>query len=184
MCTRSSTLPSSCMWGSAVLLVARWSSPRCSGARDALFGREGRTVHLHGARASRLLKPSAGEAGGEGGRSCLTRTLVGALVLARSLFHHSMNHRSAVTFGRGRMVEDEAERMHALEVIAEQTVPGRWPHARVSDEQELRATAIVAIEMEMATAKVRATGTGGGHGWPVVSGTRAAAPRLGSGGGR
>lgn len=115
-----------------------------------LHGRLGNTLYLHGAKASRLLKHI--QAGGE---VCVTATLVDGLVLARAVFHHSINYRSAMIFGQGRLVEGDEEKLRALEVITEHVCPGRWAEARLPNRKELDATSVVAIEIESASAKVR-----------------------------
>ncbi|GAP08137.1 predicted flavin-nucleotide-binding protein [Anaerolinea thermolimosa] len=115
-----------------------------------LPGRLEDTLYLHGAPASRLLKHIS-----QGGEVCITATLVDGLVLARSIFHHSVNYRSAVLFGKGRPVEKEDEKLRALEVISEHVCPGRWDEARRPSPRELAATAVVAVEIESASAKVR-----------------------------
>lgn len=115
-----------------------------------LPGRLGDTLYLHGALASRLLKHIA-----QGGEVCITATLIDGLVLARSIFHHSVNYRSAVLFGKGRVVEKEDEKLRALEAISEHVCPGRWDEARRPNPRELAATAVVAVEVESASAKVR-----------------------------
>ena len=115
-----------------------------------IHGREGDTIYLHGAKASRMLKLI--EAGGE---VCITVTHLDGLVLARSVFHHSMNYRSAVLFGKGRIVEDEDEKMNALAVVTEHVMPGRWTHARQPNPKEMNATTVVAVDIELASAKVR-----------------------------
>ena len=105
---------------------------------------------LHGATASRLLKYVQA-----GHPVCVTVTLLDGLVLARSVYHHSMNYRSVVVFGRGRLIEAEQEKLAALEVLTEHILPGRWQDARKPNGQELDATAVVAIAIESASAKVR-----------------------------
>jgi nitroimidazol reductase NimA-like FMN-containing flavoprotein (pyridoxamine 5'-phosphate oxidase superfamily) len=115
-----------------------------------IHGREGDTIYLHGAKASRMLKVI--EAGGE---VCITITHLDGLVLARSVFHHSMNYRSAVLFGKGRIVEDEDEKMNALAVVTEHVMPGRWTHARQPNPKEMNATTVVAVDIDLASAKVR-----------------------------
>ncbi|MGD0456048.1 MAG: pyridoxamine 5'-phosphate oxidase family protein, partial [Solirubrobacteraceae bacterium] len=77
------------------------------------------------------------------------------LVLARSAMHHSANYRSAMLLGTGRPVEDPAEKAAALEAVVEHIVPGRWPDVRWPTENELKATAVVAIGIEEASAKIR-----------------------------
>ena len=118
-----------------------------------LYARMGEEIIFHGAKASRLLKYV--QAGGE---VCVTVTLLDGLVLARSLFEHSMNYRSVVAFGKGRLIEDAAEKMEALRLISEQMLPGRWDDARQPTEKELNATTVVAVKIEEATAKIRTGG--------------------------
>jgi nitroimidazol reductase NimA-like FMN-containing flavoprotein (pyridoxamine 5'-phosphate oxidase superfamily) len=105
---------------------------------------------LHGATASRLLKYVQA-----GHPACVTVTLLDGLVLARSVYHHSMNYRSVVVFGRGRLIEAEKEKLAALEVLTEHILRGRWQDARKPNRQELDATAVVSIAIESASAKVR-----------------------------
>ncbi len=114
------------------------------------YARAGDTLYLHGSRASRMLK--ALRAGVD---LCVTVTLVDALVLARSAFHHSINYRSVVVFGRARAVEDEAEKLTALRAFTEQVVPGRWAEVREPNRQELNATTVLAVALTEASAKVR-----------------------------
>ncbi len=118
-----------------------------------LFARMGEEIIFHGAKASRLLKYLQ-----EGGEVCVTVTLLDGLVLARSLFEHSMNYRSVVVFGQGRLIEDRDEKMQALRLISEQMLPGRWDDARQPSEKELNATTVVAVTIEEATAKIRTGG--------------------------
>jgi len=116
----------------------------------ALHGRLGDQLVLHGAPASRLMHHvSAGQP------VSLAFTLLDGLVLARSAFHHSVNYRSAVVFGRGHVVEDDAEKLRALEAISEHLLPGRWAEVRAPSRVELDATAVVAIAIESASAKMR-----------------------------
>jgi nitroimidazol reductase NimA-like FMN-containing flavoprotein (pyridoxamine 5'-phosphate oxidase superfamily) len=116
----------------------------------ALHGRLGDHVVLHGAPASRLLRQVSA-----GLPLSVAFTLLDGLVLARSAFHHSVNYRSAVVFGRGRALEQDAEKLEALEAISEHLLPGRWAEARVPNRAELDATAVVAIAIECASAKMR-----------------------------
>lgn len=114
------------------------------------FARVEDTIVLHGAKASRLLKHI--EAGNP---VCVEATIVDGLVLARSVFHHSVNYRSVVLFGRGRAVEDEHEKLAALEAITEHLIPGRWQEARLPNRKEMNATRVVSIRIDEASAKVR-----------------------------
>ncbi len=114
------------------------------------FARVEDAIVLHGAKASRLLKHI--EAGHP---VCVEATIVDGLVLARSVFNHSMNYRSVVIFGCGRLVEDREEKLAALESVAEHLIPGRWKEARLPTQKELNATSVVSIPIDEASAKVR-----------------------------
>jgi uncharacterized protein len=107
-------------------------------------------LYIHGSPASRMLKGLAG-----GGEVCITVTLVDGLILARSAFHHSMNYRSVVLFGRAVAVDDPAEKARVLQVLAEHLVPGRWRDIRVPTPGELKATSVLSIPIDEASAKVR-----------------------------
>jgi nitroimidazol reductase NimA-like FMN-containing flavoprotein (pyridoxamine 5'-phosphate oxidase superfamily) len=114
------------------------------------YGRKGDVLYIHGARASRMQKVLAA-----GADVCVTVTLVDGLVLARSAFHHSINYRSVVVFGRPRAVESEEEKTAALEAFTEHVMPGRWADVRRPNAQELAATTVLAIQLSEASAKVR-----------------------------
>lgn len=114
------------------------------------FARIEDTIVLHGAKASRLLKHV--EAGNP---VCVEATIVDGLVLARSVFHHSVNYRSIVLFGTGQLIEDEQEKLAALHAVTEHLIPGRWQEARLPNRKELNATRVVSIKIEEASAKVR-----------------------------
>ena len=114
------------------------------------YGRKGDVLYLHGARASRMQKALAA-----GRDVCVTVTLVDGLVLARSAFHHSINYRSVVVFGRARVVESEQEKSAALEAFTEHVVPGRWDDVRWPNSQELAATTVLALPLAEASAKIR-----------------------------
>ena len=105
---------------------------------------------LHGAKASRLLKHILA-----GHPICVTITLLDGLVVARSAFNSSMNYRSVVIFGHGRLIETDAEKMAAVAALTEHLLPGRWQEVRPTTQKELDATTVVAINMESASAKIR-----------------------------
>lgn len=115
-----------------------------------LHARQGDTILLHGSRTSRLLQHA--QAGGE---LCITVTLLDGIVLARAVFSHSINYRSAVLFGQGQPIEDADAQMAALEAFTEKLIPGRWNDARLPSPTEMRQTAIVAVPIASASAKVR-----------------------------
>lgn len=112
------------------------------------FGRLGDTLYLHGAAANRSLQAALDGA-------CVEVTHLDGLVLARSLVNHSMNYRSVVVRGRGRLVTEAQERLAALRAIVEHAVPGRWDEARVPDDREMAMTTVVAIGLDEVSAKVR-----------------------------
>ncbi|MBF0279892.1 MAG: pyridoxamine 5'-phosphate oxidase family protein [SAR324 cluster bacterium] len=115
-----------------------------------IHARIGDQLVLHGAPASRLLKYIAG-----GNPVCVTVTLLDGLVLARSTFHHSMNYRSVVLMGSGKLVDDPQEKARFLDALVEHIIPGRSKEARGANEKELKATTVVSIPIEEASAKVR-----------------------------
>jgi uncharacterized protein len=114
------------------------------------YGRKGDNLYLHGSSASRMLRGID-----QGIPVCVTVTLLDGLVLARSIFNHSMNYRSVVVLGTARAVEDPVEKLEALRALSEHIVPGRWEEVRQPNPQELKATMIVRLPIEEFSAKVR-----------------------------
>lgn len=114
-----------------------------------IHGRVDQTIYLHGSNGSRLLRAA------DSTDICLTFTLLDALVHARSMFHHSMNYRSAVVFGRGRIVDDRDEFLIGLRAITDNIDPNRWGDAREPNEKEILSTNVVAVEIVEASAKSR-----------------------------
>ena len=112
--------------------------------------RVGDRLYLHGSPASRMLRAVRA-----GTPLCVTVTLIDALVLARSAFHHSMNYRSVVLLGTGQEVDDEPTKLRVFEAVVEHLAPGRWSETRSPSTKELRATSVVAIPLDEASAKVR-----------------------------
>jgi uncharacterized protein len=115
-----------------------------------LHARRGDLVYLHGSAAGRTLRTLAG-----GAQACLTVSLLDGLVLARSAMHHSANYRSVMLLGEAVCVDDPAQKREAFEAIVEHIVPGRWPDIRPPSDNELKATAIVAMSIDEASAKIR-----------------------------
>jgi uncharacterized protein len=105
---------------------------------------------IHGSQASRMLRVV-----GQGIEVCVTVTLIDGLVLARSAFHHSMNYRSVVIFGRATLVDDPAEKITALRALSEHIIPGRWDDVREPNERELQLTTVLSLPLNEASAKVR-----------------------------
>jgi uncharacterized protein len=115
-----------------------------------IHARDGDVLYLHGSPGSRMLRNLKG-----GVDLCVTVTLLDALVLARSVYNHSMNYRSAVVLGRAREVTDRDEKLRAMECVVEHVVPGRWAEARQPSEGEIKGTTILALGLDEASAKVR-----------------------------
>lgn len=107
-------------------------------------------IIFHGAVANRMLKHIA-----ENNPLCVTFTLVDGLVLARSVFHSSMNYRSAVLFGKGRLLENDEEKTEALKALTEHVARGRWNDSRQPNRRELDGTTVIAMTIETASAKIR-----------------------------
>ena len=115
-----------------------------------LHARVGDLLYVHGSAASRMLRHAASNA-----RICITVTLLDGLVLARSVFNHSIDYRSVVVLGTPTLVEAVDEKREALRAFTEHVAPGRWDEARQPTEQELKATWILSIPLDEASAKVR-----------------------------
>jgi nitroimidazol reductase NimA-like FMN-containing flavoprotein (pyridoxamine 5'-phosphate oxidase superfamily) len=115
-----------------------------------LHARVGDEVLIHGSAASRALRALT-----DGLDACLTVTLIDGLVLARSAFHHSMNYRSVVLYGRARPLTGAPQLEAALEAFTEKLVPGRWADVRWPTAKELKATAVLALPIAEGSAKVR-----------------------------
>ena len=114
------------------------------------YARDGDALILHGSVASRLLKNL-----GTGIPASVCITLLDALVLARSVFHHSMNYRSVVVFGTALPIEDPQEKIAALDLLVEHLVPGRTGQARAPNKKELGATRVLRMSIEQASLKQR-----------------------------
>jgi nitroimidazol reductase NimA-like FMN-containing flavoprotein (pyridoxamine 5'-phosphate oxidase superfamily) len=118
-----------------------------------MYARVNDAVYFHGSAASRMLR------GVSAGLSvCVTVTLVDGLVLARSVFNHSMNYRSVVALGNAVIVEEPGEKLAALRAFTETILPGRWNDARQPNEKELKATSILRLPLTEVSAKVRVGG--------------------------
>jgi nitroimidazol reductase NimA-like FMN-containing flavoprotein (pyridoxamine 5'-phosphate oxidase superfamily) len=115
-----------------------------------LHARIGDDVFVHGSSASRTLRALA-----EGFPACLTVTLLDGIVLARSVFEHSINYRSVVILGRAIPVVGHDEKLAALEAFTEKLLPGRWAEARRPTPRELKATSVLRLPLDEASAKLR-----------------------------
>ncbi len=114
------------------------------------YGRTGDNLYIHGSAGSRMLRRVD-----EGIAICVTVTLLDGLVLARSIFNHSMNYRSVVILGTAVAVTDAKEKLEALRLLSEHILPGRWAESRQPNEKELKATLVMRLPIEEFSAKVR-----------------------------
>jgi nitroimidazol reductase NimA-like FMN-containing flavoprotein (pyridoxamine 5'-phosphate oxidase superfamily) len=113
------------------------------------YGRSGAHLYLHGSVASRSLRSAKAPA-----PVCVTVTLVDGLVLARSVFNHSVNYRCAMVFGLPDLLVDPDEKLAGLEAISEHAVPGQWGYARSPSIQELAKTTVLRLALDEASVKV------------------------------
>ncbi|MGI9200370.1 MAG: pyridoxamine 5'-phosphate oxidase family protein [Woeseiaceae bacterium] len=114
-----------------------------------IYGREGETLYLHGARKARVIRLLE-----QTEQACVNVTLLDGIVYARSTFNSSMNYRSATVFGKPSLIEDSDAKLHAMRVIGEHTMPGRWDECRESLDREVKMTGVISLEIETASAKV------------------------------
>jgi uncharacterized protein len=114
------------------------------------YGRTGDNLYIHGSAASRMLRNLD-----KGVPVCITVTLLDGLVLARSIFNHSMNYRSVMVLGTAVAVRDEQEKSEALRLLSEHILPGRWAESRLPNEKELKQTLVLRLPIEEFSAKVR-----------------------------
>ena len=114
------------------------------------YGRKDARLYIHGSAASRMLRQLR-----ESLPVCVTVTLLDGLVLARSVFNHSMNYRSVVILGKATLVDNPEEKLAALRILAEHILPGRWDDARQPNDRELKATSVLRVPIEEFSAKLR-----------------------------
>ena len=115
-----------------------------------IHARDGDVLYVHGSPGSRMLRTAK-----EGLDICVTATLLDGLVLARSVYNHSMNYRSALVLGRALEVTNREEKLRAMRCVVEHVVPGRWADAREPNEGEIKGTTILALSLDEASAKIR-----------------------------
>jgi nitroimidazol reductase NimA-like FMN-containing flavoprotein (pyridoxamine 5'-phosphate oxidase superfamily) len=114
------------------------------------YGRKDASLYIHGSAASRMLRQMK-----DGVQICVTVTLLEGLVLARSIFNHSMNYRSVVVLGKATLIDDPVEKLEALRTLSEHIIPGRWDDVRQPNDHELKATSVLRLPIEEFSAKVR-----------------------------
>ena len=114
-----------------------------------LYGREGETIFLHGARKARIIRLLE-----ETEQASLNVTIIDALVLARSAFNSSMNYRSVTVFGTPTLIDVWDAKLHAMHLITEATMPGRWDDLRAPNDKEIKMTGIISLSIDSASAKI------------------------------
>src|SRR6266850_4377320 len=114
------------------------------------FGRSGDNLYIHGSAASRMLRNLD-----QGIAVCVTVTLLDGLVLARSIFNHSMNYRSVIILGTATLVDNPEEKLRVLQVLTQHIIPQRWDDSRQPNEKELKATSVLRMPIDEVSAKVR-----------------------------
>ena len=114
------------------------------------YGRNGDVLYIHGSAASRMLRNLD-----RGIPVCVTVTLLDGLVLARSVFNHSMNYRSVVILGTATLIGHPEEKLSALFTLSEHILPERWDDSRQPNERELKATSVLRIPIDEFSAKIR-----------------------------
>ena len=112
--------------------------------------RQGNHLYWHGSSASRMIKSLK-----DGAPACVTVSQFDGFVMARSPFHHSVNYRSAMAFGRCHSIEGRDEKEQALFEMFDHLFPGRWEDVRGNTEKELKATTVIVMEIEEAASKIR-----------------------------
>ncbi|WUI01470.1 pyridoxamine 5'-phosphate oxidase family protein [Spirillospora sp. NBC_00431] len=118
------------------------------------YGRLDDTLYLHGSTGASSLRAGPSQ------DICVTVTHLDGLVLARSLFHHSINYRSAIIYGTPRLVTDPDEKLTGLRVITENLTPGQWDVARKPTRKEMAAVSVHALSLDEASVKIRQGGPG------------------------
>jgi uncharacterized protein len=129
--------------------IAHLGLPAADGVMvvPTVYGTDGRYLYLHGSVASQSLAASA--------PVCVTVTLIDGLVLARSVFEHAVNYRSAVIYARPRIVTDPREKLAGLRCVSEHVAPGQWDYVRQPSRKELAATRLLALALDEASVKIR-----------------------------
>ena len=111
-----------------------------------IYGREGETLYLHGARKARVIRLLE-----QTDQACVNVTLLDGIVVARSTFSSSMNYRSVTVFGKPVLVENKEQKLQGMEIISEHTIPGRWAEARNSHEREIKMAGVISMDIDVAS---------------------------------
>jgi uncharacterized protein len=111
-----------------------------------VYGFDHERIFLHGSVASRSLTTGAG--------ACVTVTVLDGLILARSVFEHGINYRSAMIYGVPVPVTDPEDKLYGLRLLTEHIAPGQWDYARRPSRRELAATVLLALSLDEASVKI------------------------------
>jgi nitroimidazol reductase NimA-like FMN-containing flavoprotein (pyridoxamine 5'-phosphate oxidase superfamily) len=114
------------------------------------YARHGDSLYVHGSTANRMFRSMR-----DGADACVTVTLLDGVVLARSAFHHSMNYRCVVLYGRAQEVTEESEKLEAMHWLLDHVASGRWADVRPPSPLELKQTLVLEFPIDEASAKVR-----------------------------
>jgi len=120
------------------------------------YGRDGEVLYMHGSTKNFMMNQIL-----DGQLICISVTHLDGIVLAKTLFHTSVNYRSTILFGKAVVVEDEKEKLHGLKCIVENIVHGRWNEVSLGSENELKATMVIRFTIEQASAKTKNVGPEG-----------------------
>ena len=120
-----------------------------------IYGRKDDILYFHGASVSRMLQTLE-----KGVSISLNVTKTNGIVLARSAFHHSLNYESVTIFGNATLVENEKDKLKALQIISDQIIPERWEEVRAPNDKELNITKVLQLRITEASAKIRNEGVG------------------------
>jgi nitroimidazol reductase NimA-like FMN-containing flavoprotein (pyridoxamine 5'-phosphate oxidase superfamily) len=107
-------------------------------------------IYIHGSVGSHFIREIE-----KGIPVCISVTLIDALVVAKSAFHHSVNYRSVILFAEAEKIEDYERKAAAFEWLTNKIVPNSWEYLRPMKENEVRKTTALAFRIDEASAKSR-----------------------------
>jgi len=107
-------------------------------------------IYIHGSVGSHFIREIE-----KGIPVCISVTLMDALVVARSAFHHSINYRSVILFASAEKIDDMEKKRQAFEWLTNKMVPGSWEYLREMKDSEVNKTTAIAFSIAEAAAKLR-----------------------------
>ncbi|WP_028969446.1 pyridoxamine 5'-phosphate oxidase family protein [Sphingomonas sp. URHD0057] len=118
-----------------------------------IHARIGSDLILHGLATNRLLNAIA-----NGAEACINVMIIDAMAVCRRIEDHSMLYRSATVYGRGRTVEDEAEKQAIMTHVFESLVgKSRTAVLPPLPDGYLGGTMIVVVPIDEAVGKVNSS---------------------------